>query len=576
MTVPGSNTFGVPYRPRTGGLLDRTPWLLPAALIGLLAIAWFSTLGVRALVSPDEGRYASISLEMLQSGDWTTPRLNGLLYFEKPVLQYWLGALAFKLFGVSEFSARLWPALAGFLTVLVTGFTAGRLWGRDAGLRALAICASMTWVLANSHYLTLDAGLTLWLTLALCAMLLARAPGAEVAASRRWVLLAWAAMALAVLTKGLVGLVIPGATLVILSLWQRDMSWWRGMRWWAGGLLFLAIAAPWFVAVSMRNPAFADFFFIHEHFTRFLTTSHHREGAWWYYVPLLLAGALPWTGALAWPLLRRASPEDARGEGDPSAAAALRAQQRVLLAWAGFVFLFFSVSGSKLPSYILPMFPALALLMAERLRWIGAGAMRAVLLVPVAAWLLALAASTQVSHFSSPNSPVSAIVPMAHAVRSGAVVFLLGAAVAWMFLRHGRRTAAVLGVALGHIVALVMVLQSHDSFGQLKSSEGPARALASYLDARTPVYAVRSYDQTLPFYLRRDIVLVDYVDEFELGQKLEPGKSLARVDDFIGQWAQAPKAAAYMSIATWRELAQRGVPMRVVFQDPRRVMVVKP
>ncbi|SFM18020.1 4-amino-4-deoxy-L-arabinose transferase [Variovorax sp. OV329] len=571
IVLPETSAPGVAHWPRARRAGQSMPWLLPAACIGLLALVWFSTIGMRALVSPDEGRYASLSLGMLHSGDWITPRLNGILYFEKPVLQYWLGALAFKLFGVSEFAARLWPALAGFLTVLAVGFTAGRLWGRETGLRALAICASMTWVLGNSLYLTLDAGLTLWLTLALCTMLLARDPATDAAASRHWVLAAWVAMALAVLTKGLVGLLIPGATLVILSLWERDLSWWRGMRWLPGSLLFLAITAPWFVAVSMRNPDFARFFFIHEHFTRFLTHSHHREGAWWYYVPLLLAGALPWTGALALPVFRPAQPE-----ADDVRAVALRSQRRALLAWAGFVFLFFSVSGSKLPSYILPMFPALALLVAERLRTARSQVVRGALLVPIAMWLLALLASTQASRFTSANSPLDVIMPMAHAVRAGAGLFLLGAVAAWLLLRRERTTSAIWSLALCHIVATLVVLQSHDSFGQLKSGERPAHALASYLDANTPVFAVRSYDQTLPFYLRRDIVLADYEDEFELGQGIEPGKSLQRIEDFVARWAQAPKAAAYMSQATWQELAQRGVPMRVVYRDTRRVVVVKP
>jgi len=573
MSVNGSNALGILGASKSDAVAStRSSWVTVACVV-VLGLLWFATLGMRALVSPDEGRYASLSLGMLHSGDWITPRLNGLLYFEKPVLQYWLGALAFKLLGISEFSARLWPALAGFMTVLATGFTAGKLWGRETGLQALAICASMTWILGNSLYLTLDAGLNLWLTLALCSMLLAHRTGLSAGARRNWILAAWSAMALAVLTKGLVGIVIPGATLVLLCLWQRDGSWWRGMHWLSGGLLFLAITAPWFVVVSMRNPAFAEFFFIHEHFARFLTKVHRREGAWWYYVPLLLAGTLPWTGALASLGFRG---KRAGVEASPGAADASTTQRRLLVLWSGFIFLFFSVSGSKLPSYILPMFPALALLLAMRLRDVGGGFMRWQLWLPVAVWLLGVVASTQVHRFAGPNSPESVIEPMAHAVRIGAGVFLAGAAVAWFCLRRGRLTAAIWCIALSHILAMTLVLRSHDSFGQLKSAEAPARALESYIDAGTPVFAVRTYDQTLPFYLGRNIVLVDYVDEFELGQRLEPGKSIDGVDEFVARWASLPKAAAYMSEVTRQELAQRGVPMRVVYRDPRRVMVVKP
>jgi len=571
MSLPASSTLGVINGPHVRSAPSRAGWLLPATCAAVLALLWFSTLGMRALVSPDEGRYASLSLGMLQSGDWITPRLDGLLYFEKPALQYWIGAILFKLFGVSEFSARLWPALAGYLTVLATGWTAARLWGRDAGLQALAICASMTWMLGNSFYLTLDAGLTLWLTLALCAMLLAHRPGVAPAWSTRWILLAWACMALAVLSKGLVGLIIPGATLVLLCIWERDLGWWRAMHWLAGLALFLAIAAPWFIVVSMRNPAFAEFFFVHEHFARFLTHVHRREGAWWYYVPLLLAGMLPWTAGLAWLRFRPVA-----GLRDAPDGEALRTQQRVLLTWSCFVFVFFSLSGSKLPSYILPMFPALALLLALRMRGVGARALRWQLVVPVLVWLLALLLTTQAHRFASQNTPVSAVEPMAHAVRLGAALFLLVAGASWLCLRGGRTTAAVLALALGHIVGTVMVLQSHGSFGQLKSARAIAVALQPYLDARSPVFAVRTYDQTLPFYLRRNVVLVDYEDEFELGQSIEPGKSLKSVDEFVSQWTRLPKAAAYMSPVTWQQLQQRGLAMNVVYRDTRRVMVVKP
>lgn len=578
MNSQGSAAVGAVDARPAGAISTYSPWLLPAAVVAVLAIAWFSTLGLRALVSPDEGRYATLSLAMLQSGDWVTPRLNGLLYFEKPALQYWIGALAFKVLGVSEFSARVWPALAALLTTVAVGLTAARLWGRETGVRALVICGAMTWIIGNGLYLTLDSGLAFWLTLTLCAMLLAHRPGASPAVQRRWILLAWASMALAVLSKGLVGIVIPGAVLVLLCLWQRDMSWWRGMHWIAGLLVFFAIATPWFVVVSMRNPAFAEFFFIHEHFARYLTKVHRREGAWWYYVPLLLAGALPWTGALPW-LAGRPTPA-AGGAAGPGAqqvgAAALVTQRRVLLVWAGLVFVFFSLSGSKLPSYILPMFPALALLLALRLREANAAALRWQLIVPVLAWCLLLLVATQAHRFTGPNSPMSSIEPMARAVRFGAAIFLAGAVVAWLCLRSGRITGAVISVGLAHVLAMCLVLQSHDSFGQLKSAAAPARALAPYLDADTPVFAVRAYDQTLPFYLRRNVVLVEYVDEFELGQRIEPGKSLPSMDEFVQRWTQLSKGAAYMAPDVWQELQQRGVPMRIVYRDPRRVVVVKP
>ncbi|MEJ8811719.1 glycosyltransferase family 39 protein [Variovorax ureilyticus] len=535
------------------------------ALLVVLGLIWFATLGTRSLVSPDEGRYASLALEMARSGDWVTPRLNGLLYFEKPVLQYWIGALAFLGFGVSEFTARLWPGVAGFLTLLAVGFTAGRLWGREAGIRALAVAASMTWIIGNSHFLTLDTGLTLFLTLALSAVLLAHA-SPEPRSRRRWIWLAWAAMAGAVLTKGLVGIVIPGAVLVVVSLWRRDMGLWRGMHWASGLAIFFALAAPWFVLVSMRNPSFAEFFFIHEHFARYLTQVHQREGAWWYYVPLLLGGMLPWTGGLPW-LFRK----------DPAAqedGARIKTRD-ILLVWCAFIFLFFSASGSKLPSYILPMFPALALLVAAQLRNTAASTLRWHLLLPALAWVLLLALAIDPARFASVSTPVEVLQPLADAARLGAVIFLAGAAIAWWCLGRRKVTAAVLAVALAHLVASSMVMQAHNTYGQLKSAAPLAAALQPHITPETPVFAVRTYDQTLPFYLGRNVVLVDYEDEFALGQRVEPQRWIKNLDEFAATWQSLPQAAAYMTKPTWLELQQRGLPMRTVFEDQRRVVVLK-
>ena len=541
-------------------------WLGLTALFSVFAVVWFGSLGMRSLIHSDEGRYAVLALEMARSGDWITPRLNGLLYFEKPALQYWIGALSFQAFGISEFSARLWPGLAGFLTLLAVGFTAGRLWGRESGVRALAISASTTWIICNSHFLTLDAGLTLFLTLTLCAVLLAECVNSSPVARRRWIWAAWAAMAGAVLSKGLAGIVIPGSVLLLVSLWRRDFGLWRRMHLVSGGLIFLALAAPWFVLVALRNPGFAEFFFIHEHFARYLTNVHRREGAWWYYLPLLLAGLLPWTSGLPW-LLRR--DQSVTGSADTMA-------RTLLIAWCGFVLVFFSVSGSKLPSYILPMFPALALLLTLRLRDAGASALRWHLLVSTLVWVIAAVVSTQTHRLASSSTPPEVMVVLGSALRIGALLFLAGASIAWWCLGRRHITAALLCVALGHFLATTVVMQAHDAYGQLKSAAPLAKALLPLIDKDTPVFAVRSYDHTLPYYLKRNVVLVDYVDEFAFGQLHEPGKSIAALDDFVVRWQSLPRAAAYMTRDTWRELGQRGLAMRVVFEDPRRMVVTKP
>lgn len=536
-----------------------------ALLLAVLAVVWFGSLSNRSLISPDEGRYASLAWEMLRSGDFVTPRLNGLLYFEKPPLQYWVSALFLQLFGLNDFAARLWPALAGFLTVLVVGATAWRLWGKETGIRSLAVAASMTWVFGNAHFLTLDASLTLFLTTALCAVLIAENVAATPTQRRNWIWLAWAAMAGAVLSKGLVGLLIPGATLLLTCLWRRDFGPWRRMHWVSGLLIFLLLAAPWFVLVSMRNPSFAQFFFIHEHFARYLTKVHQREGAWWYYLPLLVGGMLPWTSALPWLWPRRTE------DGPPRRIA----PADILFVHSLFVLLFFSASGSKLPSYILPMFPALALLIGLRLQQASPRVLRRHLLVPILAWTVALIASTQSARVASYSTPAEIFTQLGAGIRWGAAVFLAFAAFAWWALRRRGVTLAVASLALGHIIGMAIVMASHNPFGQLKSSAPFVSAMEPVLRSGAPVFAVGIYDQTLPFYLRRDVTLVNYQDEFAMGQVLEPGRSIESLDEFASRWQALPQAAAYMDFPSFLALRQRDIPMRVIYQDQRRVVVAR-
>ncbi|HEY7240033.1 MAG TPA: glycosyltransferase family 39 protein, partial [Burkholderiales bacterium] len=262
------------------------------AAIVVLAILWFGGLEYRGLFQPDEGRYAEISREMLASGDWITPRLNGLKYFEKPPLQYWATAVSFALFGQDEWTARLWTAVTGFLGLLFTVFAGNRAGPAGAGSIAGLVLASSGAYFLSSQYVTLDMGLTFFMSAALLSFLVAH-EGGQV--KRGWMLLAWSAMACAVLAKGLVGIVLPGMALAIYVAIERDWRLLRELEWGRGLALFTALAAPWFILVQLRNPEFFDFFVLHEHFARYALPGHHRPGPWWYFAAVLLVGMMPWT-----------------------------------------------------------------------------------------------------------------------------------------------------------------------------------------------------------------------------------------------------------------------------------------
>ncbi|MGV3656099.1 MAG: ArnT family glycosyltransferase, partial [Noviherbaspirillum sp.] len=246
-------------------------WLTGCLLV-LCCAVWLAALDARTLVPTDEARYAEMAREMAASGDFITPRLNGIKYFEKPPLQIWMTAFAFKVFGVGEWQARLWTGLCGLGTVFLLAWSGARLFGRDVGHAAGAVLASCFYWGLGGHISSLDMGLAAMMTLTLCGFLLAQRDGATMLERHAWMLAAWAGMALAVLSKGLVGIVLPGAVLVLHTLSTRDWRLWKRLHAGSGLLLFSVIAAPWFILVSKANPEFPYFFFIHEHLQRF--TSH--------------------------------------------------------------------------------------------------------------------------------------------------------------------------------------------------------------------------------------------------------------------------------------------------------------
>ena len=253
------------------------PLLILFALLALFIS--IDGLGDRKLANPDEGRYSEIAREMAQSGDFITPRLNGLKYFEKPPLQYWATAIAFRFFGENEFTARLYTAFCGFGCVLLVAYTGRRLYDDETGVLAALVLLSAPYFAALSEIVSLDMGLTFWMTLTMSSFLISQGTVTE-SSHRRWLGIAWAGMALAMLSKGLIGIVFPAAAVFLYCLVQRNFRLITQLDWPRGLFIFFVITTPWFVLVSIENPEFLRFFFIHEHFERFTTNTHRRVAAW--------------------------------------------------------------------------------------------------------------------------------------------------------------------------------------------------------------------------------------------------------------------------------------------------------
>ncbi|MGV7209261.1 glycosyltransferase family 39 protein [Oxalobacteraceae bacterium A2-2] len=539
-------------------------WPLLAAFILVSLYA----LGVRSLVPPDEGRYAEMAREMLASGDWITTRLNGIKYFEKPPLQTWMNALTFAVFGVGEWQARLWTGLCGIGGVLLAGYTGTRVFGARAGFyAALVLGSSLFWV-ACGQIDSLDMGLSGMTTLALCALLLAQHDGASAGERRNWMLACWAGMALAVLAKGLIGVVIPGAVLVFYTVAARDWGIWTRLHLGKGLLLFFAIATPWFVLVGLKNPEQPHFFFIHEHFERFLLKEHHREGAWYYFLVLLLPGIVPWLGVLPQSLLaagRRAS-------------GAVFQPKMLLLVWTVFIMAFFTKSSSKLPGYILPIFPALALLIAcqleqaTRLSRTIAGAV--LLLIGVGG----LAAVPRMAHMAVRHAAERALLDAYQPwVLAAAIVAAAGGAVAIFHARQLRRDHAVLSLAVAGFLAVQLILAGFEPYGKMRAGKALIPAIQAELKPDTRIYSVGTYEQSMTFYLGRTVTLVDYWDEFTFGLQQQPELSIPKVEGFIADWnaqrARGVKALAIVASEDVEKFQARGLPLRVVARDSRRAVI---
>lgn len=546
-------------------------------LLGFFLLVWFYMLGARTLVPTDEGRYAQMAREMLASGDWITLRLNGIKYFEKPPLQNWMNALTFAVFGLGEWQARLWTGLCGLLGILMTGYAGAKVFNRHVGITAALVLGSSFYWANMGHVNSLDMGLSGMMSLTLAALLLAQRPEISASTRRNWMLVCWLGMALATLSKGLIGIVLPGAVLVLYTLIYRDWALWQRLHLVKGTLLFFAVCTPWFVLIALKNPEHPHFFFIHEHFQRFTSTVHKRGGPWYYFIPLLLMGLIPWLGSLLGGLL-----QGLRIEQKPSATKQHFHARGLLLIWAAFLFFFFSISGSKLPGYILPIFPALALLIAldvqeksaKNLQWAAATFA-----------LLGVIGFISLHFFSQTPAyladTIEAALNRAYLpwLAGVTILMLVSGIVALIVARKNHKQAAVITLALAGFLAGQIAALGHEPWGQHIAGSKHLPAMKSYLQQypQAPLFAVGRYEQALPFYLERTTTLVEFADEMAFGLSIQPELWIPVLDDFIAKWksmqAQGQPAMAIVRTDIYEKLKTSDFPMQVIGSDSKRIII---
>jgi 4-amino-4-deoxy-L-arabinose transferase-like glycosyltransferase len=491
-----------------------SPWRRDLLLLALLFGAfYFFLLGRHPLANPDEGRYAEIPREMIATGDYVTPRLNGVNYFEKPPLMYWAVAGCIRLFGSNEWAVRVMPALSGLGGVLLTYAAARRLYGRMAGLASAIVLGTALLFFALSRLLILDMAVSMLMCATLFCFILGvrEVPGPR----RRWLFLGlYASAALATLTKGPIGFLVTGA---VMFLWLLIFNQWKRLRPLhlpTGLALFLAIAAPWHVLVASRNPEWAHFYFVYENWERFTSVSgHERSAPWWIFAPVVLLGLFPWMGFL-WAGLREslAGGWARRRE---------NADAWFLVTWAAFVFLFFSKSQSKLIPYILPVFPPLAVIIGAWLArcWADGTASRLRAGLNVFAFisgLLAVALLVAVLKPGILREAGQAELLRPYAFGMAAVLVLGGVTAPWAARLRAARAAllTVLSTAVGLDLLLVVAAPLIPKPG----TKELALMVAARAQPGDRVYHYYDFFHDFTFYAERFTGTVEFHgDELELG-----------------------------------------------------------
>lgn len=572
----------------------RSTWIKDLLLLTLMLGLWFcGLLGVRPLANPDEGRYTEIPREMAASGDFVTPRLNGVKYFEKPPLLYWLSAITFKAFGVNQFTARLWNGLFAVLGVLMTYVAARVLHGRTAGIWSSVVLATSLLYYGLTHIVLLDMAVAVEMAGALFAFLLAvREPAGR---KRLGFFVAfYVFMALATLTKGLIGFMLPGA---VVFLWLLLMNRWRTL--WPfypilGIVIFLGIAAPWHVLAALANPS-ADgtvwpgyarglelhklnqntgwtwFYFVNEHFLRFTTKEHGRYEPWWFFLPVLIGGLFPWT-VFGWQAVKNALAGGwtARRE---------RAESWFLMIWIAFIVLFFSKSQSKLIPYILPVFPAVAVLLGNYLTeaFSSASLKRGRSGAWVFVGLMVLLAIAIVVMPAPKNQPdFEAQLPIFKPLVVG--VLLIGAGATSFLIRRNHAPFVRISIAAStglFLITLTYIAQHLDH----SSSKDFATVLAPRIKPEDRIYTVGIYPQDLPVYLNRMVSVVEYEGELQFGIDVEPEVSASRYlnrEAFFKQWAEP--GTTYALMRTWyydKWFAGTAGPHEIIGKSDKLILVVK-
>ncbi len=468
------------------------PWIIATIIVilGLLLV----NLDGYALLDPDEGRNAEVMREMAATNDYVLPHLNGLPYVDKPALYFAVGALGMEILGPTVCAARLPSLLFTVATFFVVGLFAVRLYGRHAAWVAIVATAATPFMLAYSRTVIFDSALTFWVVVSVMGFYEAVDGIRDEANGDRaiwWRAVAWGAMGLGVLTKGPIALALPLMIVLPFAAWRRRL---RATIDGTAVLLFLALVLPWVFAVSREVPDFLQHVVVTETARRLTTTELGRTGPLWYFFAVLPAAALPWSvvAVAGWISTR-------------SSRTQLDARTVFLWIWIAVPVIFFTISQSKRPQYVLPLMPAVALLVSSL--WTDARdrlpGVRAAALVLCFLGAFLLVTRNTIATWVPASPDVASAIP-GTAMALGLTCLIAGAA-AWVGAKH--RGIALLALSLPVAAIPFASTRLMAAIGRDRSAEQLALAIDATRDTPVTVVGVRTFPLSLPFYLQRTITL---------------------------------------------------------------------
>ncbi|EKD69950.1 MAG: Dolichyl-phosphate-mannose-protein mannosyltransferase family protein [uncultured bacterium] len=520
-------------------------WTDSLILIIACSGLFFILLGTRPLFVPDEGRYAEIAREMFVRNDFITPYLNGIKYFEKPALFYWLGALAIKMGGVNIWSLRCINALFATAGALLTYLTIRKIYDRITGLIAASVLSTSLLYFTMARMVSLDLPVTFFLMSCLYSFLLA-IHEANAAKQRSLFWLAAASAGLAVLTKGLIGIVFP---LLIISTWIMILGEWRLIKKlpiFSSIAIFLLITAPWHLLVSLKNPEFFYFYFIEQHFLRYTTKEVGHYQPVWFFIPVLFLSFFPWIVFLPQAIKKSFAWTDRKNY----------QTEIFLLLWASLIFLFFSFSKSKLIPYILPVIPPLAILTARYLAVANTIKNRlAIRISYIILLIFACGVSFILYSFTHNNA-----LPDAHQAKLyfdiASIILQTGIFFAAVFSFENLIASLIISIITIYIFLLTLTagIPAIDNRTILPL----AHTLQSILKPNDEVITFNQYYQDLPFYLERRITILNWRNEMSYGmQHQDTSDWMINDTTFWNRWHSAKQVYVILSQDEYLKLRKR-------------------